>query len=196
MNRWANCIKLRTWVLHVILVSLMACATAGIPENYHDPEMDFAALRAVAVMPFANLTNDKLAGERVRDTFMTSLLATGVVYVIPSGEVARGISRVRVANPADPNGEEISKLAAMLKIDAVITGVVREYREVRSGQASAGVISVSMQMLESQTRKVVWTAASTKGGISTWDRLLGGGGRPMNEITGQAVDEIINKLLY
>jgi hypothetical protein len=153
-------------------------------------------LRSVSVMPFANLTNDKLAGERVRDTFMTSLLATGVVYVIPSGEVARGISRVRVANPADPNGEEISKLAAMLKVDAVITGVVREYREVRSGQASAGVISVSMQLLEKETRKVVWTAAATKGGISTWDRLLGGGGRPMNEITGQAVDEIINKLLY
>jgi hypothetical protein len=196
MNRWANSIKLRTWLLCFILVSLMACATASIPENYHDPEMDFAALRTVAVMPFANLTNDKLAGERVRDTFMTSLLSTGVVYVIPSGEVARGISRVRVANPTDPTGEEISKLAAMLQVDAVITGVVREYREVRSGQASAGVISVSMQMIEKETRKVVWTAASTKGGISTWDRLLGGGGRPMNEITGQAVDDIINKLLY
>jgi hypothetical protein len=42
----------------------------------------------------------------------------------------------------------------------------------------------------------VWTASSTKGGISIWDRLFGGGGRPMNEITEAAIDDIINKLLY
>jgi len=195
MNRRADSINRRTWVLLFILVSVTACATSA-PESFHDPQMDFAALRTVAVMPFMNLTNDKLAGERVRDTFMTSLLSTGVVYVIPSGEVARGISRVAMANPADPSAEDIAKLTAMMQADAVITGVVREYGEVRSGQASAGVISVSMQMIEKETRKVVWTAATTKGGISTWDRLFGAGGRPMNELTEQAVNEIITKLLY
>ena len=196
MNRCRNHIHPEAYILLFILVAMVACATSGISENYHDPEMDFSALRTLAVMPFANLTTDKLAGQRVRDTFMTSLMATGVVYVIPAGEIDRGILRTKLANPITPSSEDIAKLSSIVKADAVITGVVREYGLVRSGQASAGVISMSMQMTESQSRKVVWTAATTQGGISTLDRLFGGGGRPMNEITQQAVNDIIQKLFY
>jgi hypothetical protein len=29
-----------------------------------------------------------------------------------------------------------------------------------------------------------------------WDRLFGGGGRPMNDVTQAAVDDLINKLFY
>jgi len=71
---------------------------------------------------------------------------------------------------------------------------VREYGEVRSGTTSANIISLSLQMIETQTGKVVWTASSTKGGISIWDRLFGGGGQPMNVITEKAVNDLINKL--
>jgi hypothetical protein len=82
----------------------------------------------------------------------------------------------------------------MIKVQAVITGVLKEYGEVRSGATSANIISVSLQMMEAQTGKVVWSASSTKGGISIWDRLLGGGGQPMDKITQKAVDDLINKL--
>ena len=196
LNRCRSNLHPETFILLFILVAMVACATSGISENYHDPEMDFSALRTIAVMPFANLTADKMAGQRVRDTFMTSLMSTGVVYVIPAGEINRGILRAKLANPISPSGEDIAKISSLVKADAVITGVVREFGVARSGQASAGVISMSMQLIESKSRKVVWTAATTKGGIDTWDRLFGGGGRPMNEITEQAVNDIIKKLFY
>ena len=196
MNKCRNHIHPEAHILLFILVAMAACATSDISENYHDPEMDFSALRTIAVMPFENLTADKQAGRRVRDTFMTSLMATGVVYVIPAGEINRGILRLQIQNPISPAGEDIAKLSSLIRADAVITGVVREFGLVRSGQASAGVISISMQMVESQSRKVVWTASTTQGGINTWDRLFGGGGRPMNEITEQAVNDIIKKLFY
>ena len=195
MNNCRNHRHPAAYMLLFILVVLIGCAS-GISENYHDPNMDFAALRTIVVMPFANLTNDAQAGQRVRDTFMTSLMATGVVYVVPAGDIDRGILRTKLANPISPSGEDIAKLSSVVKADAVLTGVVREFGLVRSGQASAGVISISMQMIESKSLKVVWTAATTKGGVSTWDRLFGGGGRPMNEVTEQAVNDIINKLLY
>jgi hypothetical protein len=198
MNKCRNHIRPEAVILLFILVAMVACSTSGsgMSENYHDPEMDFSTLRTIAVMPFANLTNDKQAGQRVRDTFMTSLMSTGVVYVIPAGEIDRGIIRIKLANPIFPSSEDIAKLSSIVKADAVITGVVREFGVVRSGQASAGVISMSMQMTESQSRKVVWTASTTQGGISTLDRLFGGGGRPMNEVTEQAVNDIIEKLFY
>lgn len=191
-------IDLKIFILSLVLIALTGCAASGTrrSENYHDPNMDFAALRSIAVMPFANLTRDKLAAERVRDTFMISLMSTGIVYVVPAGEVARGISRVGIARPAHPSGEEVAKLAAIVKADAVVTGVVREFGMVRSGAASANVISVSMQMIEKESRKVVWTASSTQGGVSIKDRLIGAGGRPMNEITNVAIDDILNKLFY
>ena len=156
--------------------------------------MDFGSIQTIAVMPFLNLSKETMAGERVRDVFINKLLATGAVYVLPIGEVARGIARTEVQNPAAPSQEEVVKLSGVIKVQAVITGVVKEYGEVRSGTSSANIISVSLQMLEGTTGKVVWTASTTKGGITIWDRLFGGGGRPMNDITDKAIDDLINKL--
>ncbi len=183
---------LQVCILFFSLVSFTACVTHG--DVYRDPNMDFGAIRTVAVMPFVNLTRDQLAGERVRDVFMTMLLATGGVYVIPQGEVARAVLTAGITNPAAPTKEEILKFATFVKADAVITGVVREYGEVRSGTTSANVISLSLQMIEAQTGKIVWSASSTKGGIGMKERLLGGGGEPLNDSTEKAVRDVINKL--
>ncbi len=176
----------------LILFILNGCA--GHLDIYRDQNMDFGAVRTVAVLPFANLTRDNTSAERVRDVFSTMLMATGGVYALPPGEVARGILRTGIANSTAPSVEEAVKLGGILKVDALITGVVREYGEVRSSTSTANAISLSMQMVETQTGRVVWTATATEGGIGVTDRLFGGGGRPMNEITEKAVNEIINKL--
>jgi hypothetical protein len=188
MKKPFNLLKI---LLFLVPFLLSACATTDI---YRDPNMDFGAIQTIAVMPFLNLTRDNIAGERVRDVFINKLLSTGAVYVFPIGEVARGIARAEIQNPAAPSQEEVVKLSGLIKVQAVVTGVVKEYGEVRSGTTSANIISVSLQMMEGTTGKVVWTASTTKGGISIWDRLLGGGGRPMNDITDKAIDDLINKL--
>lgn len=183
---------------HLLLITLFlllsSCASYQAGGTFHDPNMDFGAIQTVAVMPFSNLSREQLAAERVRNVFITALLSTGSMYVIPPGEVARGISRSGITEPTNPSPEDVVKFAGIVKVDAVITGVVREYGEVRSGTTAANAISMSMQMFEAQTGKVVWSASTTKGGISMGDRLLGGGGRPMNEITESAVGDLLDKL--
>jgi TolB-like protein len=156
--------------------------------------MDFGAIQSVAVMPFQNLTRETSAADRVRDVFINRLLSTGVVYVYPVGEVARAVSRLEMQSPATPSPEEVVKLGSTLKVQAVITGVVQEYGEVRSGTTAANLISISVQMLEAQTGRIVWTASVTKGGIDAWDRLFGGGGQPMNDVTKSAVSNAIERL--
>ncbi len=183
--------RLKILLFLVLFLLLSACATTDI---YRDPNMDFGAIQTIAVMPFLNLSRDNIGGERVRDVFINKLLATGAVYVLPIGEVARGVARAEIQNPAAPSAEEVVKLSGLIKAQAVITGVVKEYGEVRSGSTSANVLSVSLQMMEGTTGKVVWTATSTKGGISMLDRLLGGGGQPMNDITEKAVNDLVDKL--
>lgn len=172
--------------------ALSACASSG--HRYQDKNMDFGSIKTVAVMPFQNLSRDNLAGDRVRDVFVSALLASEAVYVVPNGEVARAMSKVGVANATAPSAEEVVKLTAALKADAVFTGTVKEYGEVRSGNAVGNAISVSVQMQEASTGKTVWTGTTTQGGVTFSDRLFGGGGTPMNYLTEEAVNDLLNKL--
>jgi len=174
------------------LVGVAACKAA--PARYLDPNMDFGAVRTVAVFPFANLTRDALADERVRDVFSSMLLASSSVYVVPPGEVQRAFAQAGTANPSTPSVEDVVKLGKALQADAVVTGSVKEYGEVRSGTASANVVSVSVQMMETGTGRVVWSASSTKGGVTMADRLLGSSGIPINQVTEAVVDELLAKL--
>lgn len=83
--------------LLLVLLSLTACGTHG--ETFRDDKMDFGAIQTVAVMPFVNLTRESTAADRVRDVFINRLLATGALYVLPVGEVARGVTRGRLQCP-------------------------------------------------------------------------------------------------
>ena len=86
------------------------------------------------------------------------------------------------------------EFAKVVSVDAVFTGTVNEYGEVRSGTSTANVVSVRLRMMEAQTGKVLWSASSLKGGVMTSDRLFGGGGEPMNSTTQKAVDDLLEKL--
>lgn len=186
-----------TWLAASLLVaSTLGCATKSGRVTYHDANMDFSLVQSVAVMPFSNLTTNTGAGDRVRDVVMTMLQATGSVYVVPPGEVARGVSRSSIVEPHYPTPEEAVALCKMLKTDGVLVGTVREYGEVRSGTSSANVISLSLSLMEAQTGRVVWSASSTKGGIGAATRLFGGGGQPMDVVTQDAVDDLLEKLFH
>jgi hypothetical protein len=186
----------RSGIATVATIALsLGCAGRPPAEvTYHDPNMDFSLVQKVAVLPFENLTTLNTAGERVRDVFTTMMQATGSTYVVPPGEVARGIDRVTPARATAPTAEEVVNLGKVIGVDAVIAGVIREYGEVRSGATSSSVVSVSLQMMETQTGKVVWSASSTRGGVDASDRLFGGGGQPMDQVTADAVRDLLDKL--
>jgi polysaccharide biosynthesis protein PelC len=184
----------RAFAAGLVAVLFAGCGSSHREGVFHDPNMDFSLVQTVAVMPFSNLTSVTSANERVRNIFMTMLQATGGVYVVPPGEVARGVSRSNVTNPLAPTAEEVVNLGKNVKADVVITGSLLEYGELRSGSTAANVISMTVQMLEAQTGKVVWSASSTQGGVKTSDRLFGGGGEPMDIVTEKAVKDLLDKL--
>lgn len=189
-----NTVLRKTVLVWIVFASISACSSGGLYDVYRDENTDFGLIRTVAILPLANLSKEDQAGERVRDVMFTMLMASSGIYVLPPGEVARGIAMAGVANPASPTSVDAVKLAAAVKADVVMTGVVREYGEARSAGSSSSMVSLSFQMMEGQSGKVVWTASATRGGVGFKDRLLGGGGEPMNIITEKAVNDILNKL--
>src|SRR5579871_1815896 len=110
-----------------LLAAALLCGCASDGHKFHDRRMDFASVHTVAVLPFNNLSRDNLAGDRVRDVFASLLLATGAIYVLPQGEVARGLSRAGVANPAAPSKDEAIALGKALGAEAIIAGTLKEY---------------------------------------------------------------------
>jgi hypothetical protein len=106
----------------------------------------------------------------------------------------RTVGKAGIVTASIPATEDVLKLGTALKADAVVVGVVKEYGEVRSGAATGNVISMSVQLIETATGKVVWAGSTTKGGVSLKDRLLGGGGVPLNDATEAAVDDLLGKM--
>lgn len=185
----------RRWIRPVAVALLFAVlGCGGRQRRYQDEQMDFGAIRAVAVLPFQNLTRDNVASERVRDVFSNMVLATGAFYVVPYGEVVRAISRSGVTAPTTPAMDDVVKLGKQLQVGAVFVGTVKEYGEVRTGSSSANVVAVSVQLIETDTGKIVWSASSTKGGLTVAARLFGSSAAPLNGITEEAVDDLLEQL--
>lgn len=182
------------WFACLWLLLLTGCAMSTSKSSYVNQNMDFSAIQSVAVLPFLNLTSEEKAADRVRDAFMGMLLASEAFYVLPPGEVNRGIGKAGMRKPQEPTAEEIKAISKILEVNAVITGVLREYATVRSGSAEANLVSLSVQMLEIEKGTVIWSASSTKGGVGMSDRLIGGGGQPMNKVTEQVVNDLLDKL--
>jgi hypothetical protein len=184
----------------LLLVAVLAGAaggcstTRGLSSTYRDPEIDLSLVQTVAVLPFVNLTADDKAGERVRDVFSTMMQATGAVYVVPPGEVAKALGRTRTASGSDPSPEEITAIGSSVKADVVVTGVVREYGQVRSGNSTANTIALSVKIFATESGKVIWSGASTAGGVTASDRFFGGGGEPMELVTEDALTDLIDQI--
>lgn len=188
------------WPLLALLVLAANAAaggcgtTRGARAVYQDPEIDMSLVQKVAVLPFVNLSTDDKAGERVRDVFSTMLQATGAVYVVPPGEVAKAVGRARVTQAQEPTVEEAIAVGKAVEADVVVAGVVREYGQVRSGNSTANAISMSVKIFESETGRVVWSGSSTAGGVTASDRFFGGGGEPMELVTEDAVRDLIERI--
>jgi hypothetical protein len=172
-----------------------SCASRKAAEvTYHDPNMDFSLIQTVAVLPFDNLSTNPRAGQAVRDVFMTMLQATGSLYVLPPGEVGRGMDRMALGVKHDLTAEEIVQFANIVEADVVIVGTVIEYGELRSGGSSGGVVSLGVRMLEAESGRVVWSASSSAGGVSAGARVFGGGGKPMDRKIRKAVNKLLDRL--
>jgi hypothetical protein len=183
----------RSWWVAGLVLLAAGCAPSG--HRYRDAMMDFGSIKTVAVLPFGNMSGNTAAADRVRTVFAGKLLASQAFYVLPPGEVAHGVTWAKIAAVETPSVDDLMKVAHLLKADAVVTGVVKEYGEVRSGNASANVVSVEVQLSDAASGKVVWSASTTRGGVSMVQRLLGGGGDPMNDVTERAVDDLIARLV-
>jgi TolB-like protein len=187
-------VTIRTLAL-LLIISVVGCKGAVI--RYINPEANFSYIKKVAILPFNNMSNDRFAGERVRNTLTVELMSRGVFDVMERGEVSKVMGLVlRAAGFEEGSAVEVDKetlklLGERLGVQAVILGSVDEYE---SGGRRA-VVSLSVRMLDTSSGIILWQAKSTATGTSIWRTIVGLEEQDRSTLTRAAVKGALDTLL-
>lgn len=180
------------WAWLVLLVGLGACAPAV--KSFQHPEVDLGFVHRVAVLPFANLSGDEYADERLASLFLTRLLAAEVVEVVEAGAVREAMAELRLGAGAALTPEQLVALGSALGVEGIFGGTVEEYGERRGGRETRSEVTVSFTLSETQRGVLVWRAEAHATSASLWRRLFGLSGRSLHEISAATVDSALETL--
>lgn len=173
----------------LLLVAALAAAGCGAPARYLNRSADLSGISTVAVLPFENVTTDKLCAERVHKIFVTELLARDAFKVVEPGLVARVVRRDQL-DPAALSPEEIKRTGQALGAQAFFLGAVLEYDEGRSGgYAPSPRVKLLLRLVDAETGATVWSVSRERGGATVSARLFGIGGHPASSLAEELIRE-------
>lgn len=130
---------------------------------YRSPLLGTDASFAIAVLPFVNQGERRNAGELMTLHFLRELHKRGNFQVIEPGVLREEMLRHRVLLPQGASMDTAELLFAKLKADLLLTGKVIEYQDFR-GSEGVPTVWFSVQMIERQSREVVWASQSSNKG--------------------------------
>ena len=117
------------WMSTAVLLALMLASSgcALLPDIKHKPQTinPFPQLRTIAILPFANQSEDPtLSGERVSLAYLNELQTIRGFEVLPLGAVKQRLAQYP-GNLA--SGADFQAFAQYLGVDAVIIGSITDY---------------------------------------------------------------------
>lgn len=182
-----------TFLVMMALI-IPGCRSAGAPTYHMSENIDFSFYKRVAVMPLDNFTNDKFAGDIVRQVVISELLASGLMEVVVPGEVLNAFKDLGIKSAASLTTEQIKSLGEFLSVEAIIMGSVEEYGEAKMGNVSAPQVTMSLMMADSDSGSIVWSITATRGGAGFMARHFGARHETISETVIKLVREAIQTL--
>jgi TolB-like protein len=180
--------RCRGYILPLALAASLGCAAA--PARYVNQEADLSAVKTVAVLPFENVTNDKLCAVRIEKILLTELLSLNEFHVVEPGQVARALRRDAL-DVTTLTTEDFKRLGESLKVEMFVLGTVLEYEEGR-GTVQGPRVRLVLRMVDAASGATVWSASPVRGGVSLGTRLLGLEGTAASELAQSAIhDELV-----
>ncbi len=180
---------------HVLLLAAALAAGCGAPQQYVKTDADLGAITAVAVVPFENVTTDKLCAERVHKLFLTELLNFDAFRVAEPGQTLRAMRREQL-EPGTLTPEEMKKLGEQLKVQALFLGAVLEYDEGRAGgSAPSPRVRLQFRLVDAETGTTLWSVTRTRGGTTVAGRLFGIGGETAASLAQSMIRDALAELI-
>jgi len=151
----------------VLLLAVMLISCGGY-RLYVNEEADFGFYQRIGLLPFSNLSGDRNATEKVTSSFLTELLIGSRVDIAIMGDMLKSYRNVvkdeRSNLPEQLTAEEAQAIGKDANVQGILVGVVRDYSQVRSGQADFPLVSVAVRFIDCQSGKVIWTYEITRKG--------------------------------
>lgn len=154
-------------------IAALVLAACGGPTKYVHPGLDAGAMKRVAVLPFENLTQDRVVGEKAQRLLILELLAARGYEVIEASSVRRVLGERSVENAAALTPEDLTKLGKLLKADGLFFGTILEYADGRGGVAPAA--AVQLRLADGASGVTVWSTRVSRNGVTFSQRLFGVG---------------------
>lgn len=165
--RIANLLK--NAVLLVLLASCLGCSSLMDSRSFVNSQTDFSFYTRVGLLPFKNMSEDRLAGEKLTEHFMTDLLIAGGMEVMDLGQFNAVVSKVAKTNAPvstlDLSAEQLTQVSEYAKVQGIFTGTIEDYRMIQLGGDQYPLISMTVKFIDAPTGTVVWqhTVSATGG---------------------------------
>jgi len=179
----------------IVAIALLGGCAGSHRTVFLHPEYNFGAIERIAVIPFNNLSKDQGMGEYMSRLFVTELLATHAFDVVETGEVVHALTEAGKTRSAELSTEEIKDLAAKLGVQAFVFGAVGESSAARSGNATSHVVSLQIDMVETELGVAVWSASIQSSGPGFISRLLGIGEQTRSDAARKVVKKAVKTLV-
>lgn len=178
---------------HAILLAaalLASCATRS--ARFVNTSADLTAVKVVAVLPFENLTPDKLCSERVQRLFLTQVLSTGLFEVVEPGLVQRAVRKDQL-DPGALSPDDFKKLGQSLKADALFVGSVLEYDEGRGGAVLSPNVKLQFRLVDAASGATLWSVTRSASGATVSARLFGVGAETASGMAERLIWEEVSR---
>ena len=180
-------------ILFIVCISF-GCGGKGTPAFYISHDIDFSFIKKVAVLPLDNLTNERFAGDTVRQVVISELLASGLVDVACPGDAIAAIETLKL-KPGQPlSADQIKAVGKALKVQAVVLGAVNKFGEVREGNVSAPEVAITLMMADTSSGTIIWSVTKTRGGAGFLARHFGARSETMSETMLKVIREALQTL--
>jgi polysaccharide biosynthesis protein PelC len=185
----------RAGVPAVVVLCLLSLSCASGARLYVNPEADMAYYKKIAVLPFANLSNDNLAAPRVTRAFVTELLMAARFQIVQPEDFAGALQRMGVSPNPDGtyDSAKLKEAADRLGVKGILRGAVSDYQVQRTEAGDVPIIAFDAELLDAGTGTVVWRSSITKRGRGRLP-IIGSGSRSMSRLTQDACAELVGRL--
>ncbi len=140
----------------------VACPGSGRfapKELFRSPRLDAAQTRSVAVLPFANETARRNAGDLLALQFVRQLEASGRFRAVEPGVLRDGLLRFRIISEGGISLDVARVILELVQADLVVAGIVRDYDDPE-GAGAAPRVQFTALLLDRANNEVLWESTS------------------------------------
>ncbi|MEQ1831980.1 MAG: hypothetical protein ABL977_02910 [Candidatus Eisenbacteria bacterium] len=188
----------RTLAAGAAVIALLAvAATAGAgPRIFVNKKADLGYYQRIAIVPFANLTNEPNAGERVTRAFLTELVIAERFQIVEPGEFHGMLDRIGGLpdNQGHADPKKLAEAASAAQATGYIRGAVTEFTIQRNGGDEVPVLTFDAEMVDVATGETVWRITLSQRGRGRLPLIGGASKRSFGMVTQDACRKAVAAL--